>query len=79
MSKPNINSKRRVERKDFFQVNKKIRVDGKTGEYFELGRLAPKTFDRIMQETKAIQVREIALPLILLCFKKVFKLRRRLL
>jgi len=40
----------------YYQVNKKIRVDEKTGEYFELGRLPPNQFERIMKETKAIQV-----------------------
>jgi len=38
-------------------LNKKIRVDHKTGEYFELGKLAPTTYEKIMQETKLIQKR----------------------
>ncbi|XP_023338684.1 39S ribosomal protein L32, mitochondrial [Eurytemora carolleeae] len=37
------------------RINQKIRVDHKTGEYFELGKLAPLTYTRIMEETKAIQ------------------------
>ena len=39
----------------FPQKNKKIRVDYKTGEYFELGKLAPKTYEKVMEETKEIQ------------------------
>lgn len=35
--------------------NKKIRVDHKTGEFFEFGRLAPETYYKIMAETKEIQ------------------------
>ena len=37
------------------RVNKKIRVDNNTAEFFELGKLAPKTYEKIMEETKAIQ------------------------
>ncbi len=33
-------------------INQKIRVDHKTGEYFELGKLAPETYRRVMEETK---------------------------
>ena len=35
--------------------NKKIRVDYNTGEFFELGKLAPTTYKKIMEETKEIQ------------------------
>jgi hypothetical protein len=37
-------------------MNRKIRADEKTGEYFELGKLPPKKFAKIMEETKEIQV-----------------------
>ena len=37
-------------------MNRKIRVDEKTGEYFESGKLAPKAYARIMEETAAIKV-----------------------
>ena len=37
--------------------NKKIRVDNKTGEYFEFGRLAPETYKKVMAETAEIQKR----------------------
>jgi hypothetical protein len=37
-------------------MNRKIRVDEKTGEYFEAGKLPPKAYARIMEETKAIKV-----------------------
>ena len=37
-------------------MNRKIRVDEKTGEYFESGKLAPKAYARIMDETAAIKV-----------------------
>ena len=37
-------------------MNRKIRVDEKTGEYFELGRLPPNKYAKIMEETKAIKV-----------------------
>jgi hypothetical protein len=33
-------------------MNHKIRVDHKTGEYFELGKLAPETYRMVMEETK---------------------------
>jgi len=39
------------------EMNKKIRVDNNTGEYFELGKLAPLTYNKIMKETKLIQQR----------------------
>ena len=35
--------------------NKKIRVDFTTGEHFELGKLAPKTYEKICQETSEIK------------------------
>ena len=38
-------------------MNRKIRVDEKTGEYFESGKLAPKAYARIMDETAAIKAR----------------------
>merc|ERR1712098_44824 len=37
------------------QINKRIRVDHKTGEYFELGKLAPQTYSKVMEETRKIQ------------------------
>ena len=37
------------------QINKRIRVDHKTGEYFELGKLAPQTYSKVMEETRRIQ------------------------
>merc|ERR1712062_68950 len=39
----------------FHKVNHRIRVDHKTGEYFELGKLAPKTYEKIMKETSEIK------------------------
>eukprot|EP00092_Neocalanus_flemingeri_P025841 GFUD01028008.1.p1 GENE.GFUD01028008.1~~GFUD01028008.1.p1 ORF type:complete len:203 (+),score=72.45 GFUD01028008.1:63-611(+) len=39
------------------QINKRIRVDNKTGEYFELGKLAPQTYKKVMEETRRIQKR----------------------
>ena len=39
------------------RINKRIRVDHKTGEYFELGKLAPQTYSRVMEETRKIQKR----------------------
>ena len=39
------------------RLNKKIRVDHKTGEYFEIGKLAPITYKKVMEETKRIQQR----------------------
>ena len=36
-------------------LNKRIRVDQKTGEYFEIGKLAPETYKKVMAETKRIQ------------------------
>ena len=41
----------------FHRVNHKIRVDHKTGEYFELGKLAPKTYEKIMKETTEIKAK----------------------
>ena len=41
----------------FHKVNHRIRVDHKTGEYFELGKLAPKTFEKIMKETSEIKAK----------------------
>jgi len=38
-------------------INRRIRVDNITGEYFELGKLAPKAYKRIMEETRLIQER----------------------
>ena len=32
------------------RINKRIRVDHKTGEYFELGKLAPQTYQKVMEE-----------------------------
>ena len=40
-----------------FVFFRKLRVDYKTGEDFELGRLAPLTYKKIMDETKAIQTK----------------------
>ena len=37
------------------RLNKRIRVDHKTGEYFEIGKLAPVTYEKVMRETKRIQ------------------------
>ena len=37
------------------QLNKRIRVDHKTGEYFEIGKLAPTTYKKVMSETRKIQ------------------------
>ena len=37
------------------RLNKRIRVDNKTGEYFELGKLAPQTYTKVMDETRRIQ------------------------
>ena len=37
------------------RINKRIRVDHKTGEYFELGKLAPQTYSKVMAETRKIQ------------------------
>ena len=39
----------------FLKPNKKIRVDFTTGEHFELGKLAPKTYEKICQETSEIK------------------------
>ena len=39
------------------RINKKIRVDHKTGEYFEIGKLAPVTYKKVMDETRKIQQR----------------------
>ena len=38
-------------------LNKRIRVDQKTGEYFEIGKLAPQTYKKVMEETKRIQMK----------------------
>ena len=32
-------------------------MDNKTGEYFELGKLAPQTYSKVMDETRKIQKR----------------------
>ena len=37
------------------RINQRIRVDHKTGEYFELGKLAPQTYKKVMDETRRIQ------------------------
>jgi len=37
-------------------VNKKIRVDHETGEYYELGKLAPGKYKKVMAETRLIQL-----------------------
>ena len=37
------------------RLNKRIRVDHSTGEYFELGKLAPQTYKKVMEETRRIQ------------------------
>ena len=37
------------------RINNRIRVDHKTGEYFELGKLAPQTYKKVMDETRRIQ------------------------
>ena len=39
----------------FLRVNKRIRVDYKSGEFFELGKLAPKTYQKVLEETTAIK------------------------
>ena len=39
----------------FLKPNRKIRVDFTTGEHFELGKLAPKTYEKICQETSEIK------------------------
>merc|ERR1712168_649863 len=39
------------------QFNRNIRVDHKTGEYFEVGKLAPQTYKKVMDETREIQKR----------------------
>nr|ACO11496.1 39S ribosomal protein L32, mitochondrial precursor [Caligus rogercresseyi] len=36
-------------------MNHRIRVDNKTGEFFVLGQLAPRTFRAVMDETQSIQ------------------------
>jgi len=36
--------------------NHKIRVDNETGEYYELGRLAPRRYREVMGETRVIQL-----------------------
>ena len=41
----------------FILKNNKIRVDHRTKEFFELGRLAPETYKKVMEETKAIKER----------------------
>lgn len=38
-----------------WKADKRIRVDHRTGEYFQLGKLAPKTYKTVMDETKEIQ------------------------
>ena len=37
------------------QKNLRIRVDNRTGEFFELGRLAPETYKKVMKETQEIK------------------------
>lgn len=37
--------------------NQRIRVDYKTGEHFELGKLAPKTYAKIAEETSQIKAK----------------------
>ena len=37
--------------------NRRIRIDYKTGEHFELGKLAPKTYEKILQETSEIKAK----------------------
>jgi len=37
--------------------NRRIRVDHKTGEHFELGKLAPKMYEKIMKETSEIKTK----------------------
>jgi hypothetical protein len=36
--------------------NQLLRVDHKTGDFFELGRLAPNQYKKVMDETKEIKV-----------------------
>eukprot|EP00088_Acartia_fossae_P034565 TRINITY_DN3546_c0_g1_i8.p1 TRINITY_DN3546_c0_g1~~TRINITY_DN3546_c0_g1_i8.p1 ORF type:complete len:207 (-),score=26.57 TRINITY_DN3546_c0_g1_i8:217-801(-) len=36
-------------------MKRDIRVDHKTGEYFQVGKLAPLTYKKIMEETRLIQ------------------------
>merc|ERR1712029_1052047 len=37
--------------------NRRIRADHKTLEFFELGKLAPKTYAKVMEETEVIRKR----------------------
>ena len=37
------------------RINRRIRSDHRTGEFFELGRLPMKAYKRAMEETKAMQ------------------------
>jgi len=37
-------------------VNKRIRVDHETGEHYELGKLAPGKYQKVMAETRLIQL-----------------------
>merc|ERR1719431_787812 len=39
------------------KMNRRIRVDNVTGEYFELGKVAPETYKKVMDETRKIQKR----------------------
>lgn len=39
------------------KMNRRIRVDNVTGEYFELGKVAPVTYKKVMDETRQIQKR----------------------
>ena len=41
----------------FHKKNHRIRVDHKTGEHYELGKLAPKTYEKIMKETSEIKAK----------------------
>ena len=42
------------------RLNKRLRVDHRTGEDFELGKLAPRTYAAVMKETREIQARMAA-------------------
>merc|ERR1712106_521728 len=39
------------------KMNKRIRVDHETGEYFEIGKLAPHKYKKVMEETRNIQMK----------------------
>merc|ERR1719282_1228967 len=38
-------------------INKRIRVDHETGEFFEMGKLAPQKYKKVMEETRKIQMK----------------------